>query len=192
MDPFQAYPFPPPLSLVLLVLVATFVSILVTFFTTKQHYQNSTSTYTTSQAPKNTTPEPISEPSASRLTHEPLPAGPLPILIPTGNAANTISPSPVVAWRNSFGANMLPPRTRTSLSSSVVGRKGSCARCSWSSSDGDNGSGSEGSVVGSVGSREMFFGNMGGSSEVVAGGAWGGGVVKGLGRRGEVRGRGER
>ncbi|KAK4197041.1 hypothetical protein QBC40DRAFT_108746 [Triangularia verruculosa] len=170
MDPFQQLPFPGPLSLVLLVLVTIFVSILVTFLATKQRYLKSTLVITTVinlPVEKNTTArepqheqrqrifqEPLSA-ADSRVQEQPPRAQPIPIPAPNDNSP--------VAWRPSFDPNMLQPRTRPSLPSSLNARKGSCARCSLSSSsDGDNSSsGSEGSGAGSVGSGEIFFGNMG-------------------------------
>ncbi|KAK0668562.1 hypothetical protein QBC41DRAFT_393622 [Cercophora samala] len=72
--------------------------------------------------------------------------------------------APVVAWRNSFGPNtsVHHPSKRASFASSAGARKGSCSRFSWSSSEGGDSNSSSGSgSEGSVGGREVYFGNMG-------------------------------
>ncbi|KAK4649420.1 uncharacterized protein QC761_118720 [Podospora bellae-mahoneyi] len=181
MDTFQFLLWLPasPLSLALLVLVAILVSILVTFYTTKQHYQNSTwittttatTTTTRQQTPKDHQPQPPAaipetrqqlvqesllpaEQPRAAVQEQPTATQPIPIPIPT---------SPV-GWRNSFGPAVMHPSKRDSLVSSVGARKGSyCARCSsWPVSDWDgSGSGSEGEVVGGSFGREVTFGFMG-------------------------------
>ncbi|KAK4178621.1 hypothetical protein QBC36DRAFT_288392 [Triangularia setosa] len=175
MESFQPCSFfLPPFSLVLLVLVAVFVSLLVTLFTTKQHYLNSTST--SQQPPSNTTahhPAPAAKQQRPLLVQEPLPASERPRVVkhhPSAAQPIPIPTSPMV-WHNSSGPDMPAPHTRTSPSSSLGARKGSSFnRCSWSSSSGrdnNNNSGSEESVAGSVGGdRETLFGNMGGQFEV--------------------------